>query len=74
MTLPSMTSMNQRSSLYWVLSASSPSEMPKSNGVRWCSALTVWMAASRTWGPDTITGEYAEPSLVGAPTGADQPK
>ena len=33
MTLPSMTSMNHLSSLYWVLLQSSPREMPKSKGV-----------------------------------------
>ena len=57
MTLPSMVSRNQRSSLYCVLLQASPSDMPKSNGIILCSALMVWMAASRTCGVDSRIGE-----------------
>ena len=48
MSFPSMTSMYQRSSLYEVLFAASPSERPKSKGARAWRAFAVWMAASRT--------------------------
>ena len=57
---PSMTSINHLSSLYWLLFASSPSDMPKSKGVRLLRTLIVWTAASRTWVVDNMIGEYAE--------------
>src|SRR5512140_3801111 len=66
---PSMTSMNHLSSLYWVLFASSPSDMPKSKGVWILRALIVWTAASRTWVVDSIIGEYAEVLVLPKPTG-----
>ena len=52
--------MYQRSSLYCVLLQVSPSEMPKSIGSSWCSALTVRTAASSTWCVYSMTPEYAD--------------